>query len=53
MEYKQGKETTGIFWHRTEITAKYKGLRLVWQKLKSLGAWFHDQGWFHDRGWIS
>ena len=53
MEYKQGRETTGIFWRRKEITAKYKGLRLVWQKFTSLyNAWFHDQGWSHDRGWF-
>lgn len=53
MEYKQGRDTTGIFWRRKEITAKYKGLRLVWQKFTSLyNAWFHDQGWSHDRGWF-
>lgn len=28
------------------------GVRLVWEKLKHLGAWFHSEGWFRDRGWF-
>jgi len=45
------KELTGRHFAGKTATAIYKGLRLVWQALTHLSAWFRSEGYFRSEPW--
>ena len=48
------KETSLIYYGRKTVIAAYKGLRLMWQLLKSCfggGRWNNLQPWDNKDGW--
>lgn len=45
-----------IYKGRKNVTAVYKGLRLVWQFIKSCfgrGYWLNDKAWSNTDGWAN
>lgn len=54
MIYKNQKEITGIYHAGKVITAVYRGVRLVWQAVRSCfgsGAWLGERPWLGDDPW--
>lgn len=47
----RGKDITAINVGNRALQAVYHGARLVWQKVKSLSAWFRSEGWFRSEPW--
>ena len=49
-----GHDAISIYWARHVITAVYKGLRLVWQGVRSCfgsGTWIQNKPWLNDEKW--
>lgn len=52
--YKDGKAITLIYYGKKATTAIYKGLRIIWQSIRSCfggGYWNNDQPWNNDDSW--
>lgn len=54
MIFKEHKEIVGVFKGETPISAIYKGIRLVWQAIRSCfgsGAWINERPWIGEDPW--
>lgn len=54
MIYKNGNEIKQVFHNSKPISAIYKGVKLVWQSIRSCfgsGAWHNEKPWINDEGW--
>ena len=56
MIYKGTKEITQIFHGRKAVLAVYRGVRVVWEAIRSCfgrGWWEDDLGWDDEDGWAN
>lgn len=54
MIVKDNKELQSLYYGRKEISAIYRGLRLVWQAKRSCfsnGFWSNGSPWKNDEAW--
>ena len=52
----ENKQVTTIYHGKDVVTAVYRGLRLIWQYIKSCfgrGYWINDKTWSETDGWAN
>lgn len=52
--YKGNKEIGLVYYENKDISAAFKGAKMVWQSVRSCfgsGLWINDKPWINDEGW--